>query len=571
MTAEPADQLHAGEEHGGAVRLGVAVTIARYEIRRTIRATSYDVVQLTMIALFLLILLPFIGALIFWVYLFGQAIGAAESMNGLDLTAVFRGGHALGFLVTAGIAALRAASGRTELDQPPFLLASVPVPTVAAGQLIAECVRLTMWIAPLLLGISGALGLGAGTSLPAVTLVLSVLATAIAAYPLGFAVGFLVRHLATIVEPVARHRLAFGVLGFLGFLGVLLTVDLVRIGIWAFRTLQDSPLGWPGDIALVGLPGDPGSFLIAAGGVTVAVAIFPLGVAANTAIARRNWFTDPPQPEDDAARHDCDGLTRLESLFRSIARLPSATVATTLVLRARRKPLKLVYAAYPLLLGMGFVQQAVGQGYLPAVAVPWIALYGIWSAGVLVTLNPIGDLGDAAPSTILSGMSGHSFVRGHLLVAIPVGMLLAAGATTVAVLSAPVAMNRGLALIGLAAVGAVWAPLVALGVGSAAPRFSTVAVFRNATATLPSKRSFLFFTVILMLVASALAILVQPGLAQLIAWAIAGLVRLVLDLELTVEPAWVRQAAWATVVAGAFAPLLAYRFAVRAFERFGLS
>lgn len=560
-------------DRGGRFRPRVAATIARYELRRTFRATTDNVVQTVAIALAgLLFFVPVGAGATYGAYLFGQALRDGTGQVGsVPIEGLFRGGLAVALLGVAAFAGMRAAAGRTELDEPPFLLTGAPVPTVVTGQLLAEWLRLAVWFALPLLAVTGAVGVGAGTPLPTLSLSAAVLATIAAGYPLGFAVGFAVRHVATIVEPIARHRLAFGALAFLAYLGIFVTDVGFRLTETAYRTLQDSPLGWLGDLALVGLPGSHGSLPLAAGGLAVSLAVFGAGTAACTAIARRNWFADPPQPEDDVVRHDVEGQGRLESLFGAVARQSTTTVATTVVRRARRKPLKLVFAVYPLLFAVGFVQSVIQAGEVPSWLVPWAALYGVWAGGSLVTLNPIGDLGDAAPATVLSGMDGASFVRGHLLVALPIAVPLAVGVTAVAAVLSPVALPRALALVAVAAVGAVWGPLVALGVGAAAPRFGSVAVFRNATATLPSKRAFVVYSAALLLVAGGLAILDSPAGADVVAALLSVLVGLVLRLSVSIDPAWIYRAAVTVVVLGAVAPVAAYYYAARGFDSFELS
>lgn len=571
--------------------------MARVELRRSIRATTDNVVQTAALALAgLVLVLPVGAAGTYLAYQFGRELrdGAGQigplpvveffpgglavvrdvapgALGAPRVAGLFRGGLAVVLLVVVAMAAFRAAAGRTELDEAPFLLTGAPVPTVVTGQLLAEWLRLATWVGVPLLAITGAVGVGAGSPLPTITVAAAVLAIVGAGYPVGFAIGFAIRHLATVFEPIARHRLAFAALALLAYMGLILSDLLAGVVEFAFRTLQDSPLGWLGDVALVGLPGSHGSPVFAAAGLGVAAALFGAGAVATTAIARRNWFADPALLATDVDRYEYEGAGRLESLFASVARQSTATVATTIVRRARRKPLKLVFAAYPLFFAVGFVQQAIQQGRVPQGFVPWAALYGVWAGGALVTLNPIGDLGDAAPSTVLSGMDGASFVRGHLLVALPVTAVLAVGLTGAAAVLSGLEAGRALALLAVAAVGAVWSPLVALGVGASAPRFGSVAVFRNATATLPSKRAFVTHGAALLGVALGLAILDTPGIADILAAVLSLVAGFVLRTSVSIDPTWVSRAAWVVVGLGVVAPFAAYYYAVRAFDRFRLS
>jgi hypothetical protein len=110
----------------------------------------------------------------------------------------------------------------------------------------------------------------------------------------------------------------------------------------------------------------------------------------------------------------------------------------------------------------------------------------------------------------------------------------------------------------------VLSSVVSMGVGMAFPRFEATSVTRSMETVLPSRLAFALFSLYLFLTAGAVAVVVEPLVRQVAA----ALVSWVLPFGLSVSAETLRLVAAAAAVPLAGAPLAAYRFAVRRFDRY---
>jgi len=105
--------------------------------------------------------------------------------------------------------------------------------------------------------------------------------------------------------------------------------------------------------------------------------------------------------------------TMRSSRFNGLSRILSQPVFGVVVAdwkRARRSPISLSFALYPLIVLAGPIVTAVQTGEIGTGLPLWVLLTGTWVAGSLFALNVVGQEGAALPVTLLSGppaLTGH--------------------------------------------------------------------------------------------------------------------------------------------------------------------
>lgn len=121
--------------------------------------------------------------------------------------------------------------------------------------------------------------------------------------------------------------------------------------------------------------------------------------------------------------------------FNGLSRILSQPVFGVVVAdwkRARRSPISLSFALYPLIVLAGPIVTAVQTGEIGTGLPLWVLLTGTWVAGSLFALNVVGQEGAALPVTLLSEAPERSLVTGHVLS----GALLIAPITVAATVTA---------------------------------------------------------------------------------------------------------------------------------------
>ena len=505
-------------------------------------------------------------------YRLGQQLARGDlgvlEVGGVSPIGAIRGVFALFWLFLTFIFVVRAVGQRGTLVQPEGILTVVPTGQAVLGVLIAEYVYFLLWLLPPGIGIGVGLAVGSETVAPAVLVPLAVAGAGVASVGIGYPLGLGIRHVATRFEFVARHKGGILLLVFLAYFGMLATGALNRVTIQLFEPMQASPFGWYADLALVGTPALTAAALQAAGAVALSVGIGALGVLAGTSLAERHWFSDPAlagaEPPETTAEDAAPGFER------RLAPIFDPATASLIVLswrRARRSPLKLLYAFYPVLFMAGPLAEIVQSGQVPEY-LPYVVLVLVaWMAGVIFTLNPLGDQGAALASTLLSNVDGRRFVRAivlaGLVVAIPLGVIVTAA---VAWLS-PVETETAIALVVAAPVAMVVSAALSVGIGVAFPRFKAMEITRSMKTVLPSRWAFLLFSLHLFATAAAAGVVSREFLrvlaAALLSWA--------LPFGWSVGEGTLYWIAVVTLVPLLLSPVVAYRYAVRRFDRYTLA
>ncbi|MFC6765553.1 hypothetical protein, partial [Natrinema soli] len=390
-----------------------SATVAGTELRRTVRAVVGSRTKLLTIAVVALIALGPITAvgLLLLPELGEQAAAASLTTDtAATVTEYVTGGVAVLWVFLVMMSIMRTVTTVADVDEPAFLLLSTAVRNSVVGIVAAETALYAGVLIPVTVLFAGAFAYGAGTVLPVLVAPLLVALLLLTAIPVGFVVGIWVRHLITVYEPVARYRTLLFAAFWVVYFGAIATGGLNAVMWSLFTTLQTSPLGWPGHLLLVGVPGIDPSTVGIAGAVAGSALLVGVAFVASVPSAQRHWFADPARTDDEDVDEEASS-DRLAGLLSGTVSRPVRTVAVTAVRRTKRAPIRLAYAGYPLLGALGFIQQIIESGTIPSFMAVMFCLYEVWAAGVLFTLNPLGDLGPALPAVVTSTLTGRQAIR----------------------------------------------------------------------------------------------------------------------------------------------------------------
>lgn len=553
------------------VRAPISMTVAETEVRRTVRAMTGNRTKLLMMAVVALFILGPVTAigLLLLPELGEQAVaGTLSTEVATTVTEIVTGGIAVLWLFLLLMSVMRTVTAVATIDKPAFLLLSTPVRNTVVGVVAAEIALFAAWLLPPTVIFAAAFASGTGTILPVLVAPLLIALVALTVVPVGFVIGVWVRHLITVYEPVAKYRTLLFAAFWIAYFGAIATGGFNAVMGTLFTRLQASPLGWPGHILLVGIPGVDPSMALIGGAIVGSVLVAGLATAIGIPSARRHWFADPARTEDEEVTEESSS-DRLGGLLSGTLSRPVRTVTVTAIRRTKRSPIRLAYVGYPLLGTLGFIQQIIEAGTVPSFMAVLFSLYVVWAAGALFTLNPLGDLGSGLPAVLTSTLTGRQAIRGRIvagaLISVPFALLLPA----IMGIASPLSLERTAALVAGTAVGAVVTPALASGIGSGFPRFGSVNVTNNREAVMPSKTAFVVYSLAIVLptVAALVLYLEAPE-------AIAGLISSVAAWtpgpDLTISARGITIGAWIVLIGGLLAPVVSYRYAVERFDWYAL-
>lgn len=499
---------------------------------------------------------------------FGSVIGtalveAAES-DEIDATIAVRATVAGWWFTLAIMYTMRVLGEVGSIPEPEGVFTTIPTRAVALGLMLAEAGYLLVWLTVPALVLGGAMAVGAGAPLLAVTLPVAMLVTALAAMAVGMPAGLAIRFVSSRIRFVVRYKLVIILLAMVTYFGLIVTDRLIVAFEAVSGPLGASPVGWAGDLVLLGIGAVEASPVYAAGFLVVATVVVAAGLVAVTWIGDRYWLSDPVLITDERPTGE-PAVTALPTLDRWVGRLGRSRAAFAVLTwrRAIRSPVKLLYAAYPLLFMGVPVATVVSGGQVPAY-IPWLSLFAVvWMGGVLFTLNPLGEHGGVLPATVLASPDGRTFVLGHLLAAV-----LVTGPVAVLV-TVPLAWLAGYGPLDLAAIALVTIPLVtaaalaALGIGVAFPKFEETSISRSMTGVIPSVVGFALYTTYLFAGLLAATVVVDPTAREVLVAIVDALI------DVVTVPTWaVLAASLALLVLVLAVPVRAYGYVVSAYETY---
>jgi len=475
----------------------ISLLIGITELRRGWRKLRQQDVWLALVGLGLLGILLVLPL----VYDITRDVGSELAAGEADAVAPAATVVAGFWLFTVVIAVVTGIGSDGEIDNAAGVLTVRPPKDVAGGLLVNAAV----WFAPFVLPafVVGGVGLSAGVGSPfpvigAVVAGVTLLVTAaLVGYPIGLAAKGAIRR----SKRLSDLKPVLGTVVVVGYAWLVFSGELNRLLDTAGEAIEATPVGWLADLALVTTPGAEASMVRALAVLAIAAVIIPASALATARAGAFTWYTDDARSADES--EPADGTTaveRLDTLVGSLTRRDSTRgVAVMLLVRAYRAPLQLVFVALPLLLTLPIVESAVTTGTVPDYTIWMVVLYGAWAAGASFPLNVLGNQSATLPTLLLSRARGHEVVRGHVLAATlllaPVTLLGAVGVGLIGNRSVPELLSIGAVAVATVVAGGI----VASGLGALFPRFSSIDVTADRSASVPSKVAFSLFTLLVFL------------------------------------------------------------------------
>ncbi|ELZ30565.1 hypothetical protein C475_00435 [Halosimplex carlsbadense 2-9-1] len=573
------------------MNVGHSLRLTRIDVRRMVRKRTDPNKRLASVVSVGLFALLTLGLTAGGVY-GGRALGRALASGSLDFAPAAAAEAARGFfgvmwVIGVVLFAVRAVGQRGTLTNAEGVLTVVPTVEAYVGLVASEFAYLLIWTLLPAVGAGAGLALGTETLWPAAGVPLAVAFGGATAVTAAYAIGLGIRHVVTRFPFVARHKNGLIALVFVLYMAAIVSGSLNQAVAAIFEPMAASPVGWYADLGLLGLPNVSADATRAAGTAVASVAFVAVAAAAGTAVARRHWFADPalagededdPEPADTGASGAADAVTPattdddwLARRLETVVDRPTAALAVLAWRRAARSPLKMMYAAYPLFFGTGAFVDILQTGEIPVYLPYALLVFVAWAGGVVFTLNPLGDQGSVLSTTILSEVTGRTFVFAHvlagLIVVVPVGTVLVGA---VAALS-PVGAEKTAILVGLSPVAMVVAAGLSVGIGTAFPRFEATNVTRSMEAVVPSPWAFVLFSAHVVLTAVAAVFVGLRGARELGATLIGALGSFALSTQASLAPSTLYTVSAAALVVLLLLPALSYRYAVRTFDRYELA
>lgn len=489
----------------------ISYLVARIESRRSWRKVRNQDLWLALAGigiLFVLVSLPIM-------YSFGASFGEELNADSAPIDIAFT--IVIGTWITMVAFGIMAGTGSEgEVDNQAAILTVRPPKDVAGGLLLGTVVG----YAPLLClpALAGGIGIavGVGTPAPIAGILAGSILLLVTGVTIGYACGLTIKGIVRRSARLTQLKPAIGVAIFVGYIWLSATGRLFTIVIDAGELLRSSPLGWLADLTFLTTPNAGASVLNAIGALAVSAAVVPVGVFAVVRAAEYAWYAEQRQRDSDDEPVESSGRdsTSLGERFDAALGVVGVSagargVTTTVLVRAYRSPLQLVYVVVPLFLLLPTIETAVSSGFVPE-WLPWgVLLYGGWVAGAAFPLNLLGDQGATLPTVLTARIRGRQVVHGYVLAAVLIFVLPTAVA---AIATAQVAgrSTETLLSVGLASPLAVIAGAVlAAGFGAAFPRFQSIDLTGSTKALLPSKTAFTLFSMTATFSITAIGVLID--------------------------------------------------------------
>jgi hypothetical protein len=473
-----------------------AKTIGLIELRRRWRSLRGNAAQLLALAFAGLFGLLFVAVVLFGAFFFGVGVRSGGIEAPIELA---RSGLVYVWISLAAFGGYRAYTTALRPDRLDGLLTTVSHRELLGGLVFAEAV---LWGVPgsALVGLCALLfALGTGSPIAAPLAFLTVGFVAATALTVGWLGALSVRNTGVRSKLLTRLRTALLAAIGLGYFWLLLTQSFDTVLEPLYSVLEPTPLGWYGDLLLVGTV-EGASPVRAGGAVLVSAGVLLASAVALSRLAAWLWYADGVSIEhgDAASASASSGKgSRLDAF------LPRPVVGVLLRdwTRARRAPIALSFVVYPAFVLFRPVMTTVRTGTVGWSFPTLVVLSGAWVTGALFSLNVLGNEGAALPATLLADEPGRWLVVGHAVAAGIVGVPATVAATVALAVAGPHPFVSVLTLASSALVLTLCAGPIASGIGVAFPRFEEVSVSRSTEAIVPSLLAFVVYSAVLGIVA----------------------------------------------------------------------
>ena len=475
--------------------IAVAVRIAGAELRDLLRRNDSRRQRATL-ALLAVLAAPLWLSFVRQGYLLG-----VESRDGAgwDVVPVARNLLPAGLLAAALFGGLGAAQSLARNAVRPLVLTSAPARAVVLGRALY---LLSTWLLVLALSTGPAFAYATGARAPlfALALVVGGLPLLLLAIGVGLSLAYL---LWLTVErlglPERLRRLVTASLSVVAFFAAFVLGLSLGRGVEAVSTGPPVvPLGWYADLLFLGSPvAEPLGHRTVAAVAAVWVAV-PAVFALLVRLAPAYWYAAPAGGADSRTRTPDLGTPPSARVGRAgglPARSRTLRIALGYLRRVARRPDRYVYLLYYLFPVLAILVPFAGvdTALLPAGAGVALVVLGVWFAGAVVCLNPLGTEGAALSQVVLASTPASRFIHGRLLVGLGIGGALAVTGLVLVIVWAvgvppvtPAALWTGLLLVVTLGAVLTTSALFALAIGSVLPKFETTEVFDSVEVVVPS-------------------------------------------------------------------------------------
>lgn len=281
-----------------------------------------------------------------------------------------------------------------------------------------------------------------------------------------------------------------------------------------------TPLGWYADLFFIGSPMETELGFQTLGALMLVLGAIPVGFAILVRLAPLFWYATPTDdsPSESAESGNRISGTPSQSIGRSgglLGRSQTLRIARGYVRSGSRNPGQFVYLFYYLFpIAPVLVQQGLGNpGFFPTVVGASLLLLGVWLAGGVFCLNPLGSEGAMLSQLVLGDAPAERFTHARLLLGTVLGLgLVLPGVllliATTEVVSPVLGGFGGIFLTGTVVASASFA----LGIGSVLPKFEAVEIFESVETLAPSIIAALIHVVVSsLLLVSAIVATVAAG------------------------------------------------------------
>jgi len=453
--------------------------------------------QLLGFALMGLFLLPGVGVLVGGAYVAGGAL-AGDVSTPIPVARRVAVGIWFAGAVFGGI---RGYTSLLDPDNRDGLLTTISHGQLLVGLLAAESVVLGLPTAAVLAlaGVAFAVGSGALAAAPVVFVSACLLAAA--GFATGVGVALLIKNGGVRSRLLYRLRTVAFVAGFLAYFAVLFSNSTTDVLAPLVGVIAPTPVGWVGEAALLAA-GVDASVGRAAGGLVVVAGGLLVSAPVLSRLAGWLWYADGLETAHTVSTPTDATGSRLAGLLPQ----SMAGVAAVDWTRARRAPISLSYAIYPVFVLTTPLIETIQTGSVSGSFPVLVAFCGAWITGALFTLNVVGNEGAVLPATVLSPAPARALIGGH----IAAGALVGLPATVLAVAALGVAGPQSPASVVTLTAGTVvvagCAGPIATGIGAALPRHEAVSVSRSRKAIIPSTFGFAVYSLVVGIVALPLLI-----------------------------------------------------------------
>ncbi len=442
------------------------------------------------------------------------------------------------------------------------LLSISRVSEITIGVFFAEVIYLLIWILIPSIAVGASFAVGSETFGSIITFPVAVILLGASIVSISFPLGLGLRHIIMRFEFVVKYKIHLGILIFVGYFALIVTGKLNELVVMVFEPAQAFPIGWFADLILLGAPTIEPSLLKALLALFLPFPLLLISLFASIKVAGIHWFTDPVVVEQKKETKTGLETEPKGNKFLSFIFKPKTTaLIKNIWLRVIRSPIKALYAAYPALILIPMLSES--PPYLPLIVLVLVT----WGAGMLFSLNPIGDLGNAFPSVILSKVNGKEFVLAHLYATLIVGIPLGLGLTALTAYLIQMNIIKAIVLLMVTPLIISLGTIVAIGVGTTFPRFSSTKITSSTKVVIPSKTSLVIYTLYLVTAAFCGILLYESSLREITS----TLLTWVIPLELTIQPTHLFYLTIILLVPIILAPMIAYKTSVKKFNNYTIT